>query len=83
MSPHDSWYLISKLQEKAYDLDVDTDEAADHRLTIFINHQVRDADGRFLGIAGVGNYYAGIFPVFWKHSSRNSAGKYSLQTNSV
>ena len=52
--PHDSWYFDFKASGKAYDLDVDTDEAADHRLTIFINHQVRDADGRFLGIAGVG-----------------------------
>ena len=40
--------------EKEFDLDVDTNEAENQSLTIFVNFKVRGHDGRFLGIAGVG-----------------------------
>ncbi len=51
---HDVWYFIFKDVKVDYDLDVDTDEASSGTLTVFINHRVEDAAGRFLGVAGVG-----------------------------
>lgn len=52
--PHDVWYYNLINSDKEYDLDVDTDEASNNTLTIFINNKVFAADGRLLGITGVG-----------------------------
>jgi diguanylate cyclase (GGDEF)-like protein len=51
---HDVWYYDFKAMNKPYDLVVDTDEAAENSLTIFINHRLNDYDGRLLGVTGVG-----------------------------
>lgn len=51
---HDVWYFNFLESKKEYDFDVDTDEAADNVLTIFINYRVDTAEGNFLGVAGVG-----------------------------
>lgn len=51
---HDSWYFNFKESGREFDLDVDTNEAADNLLTIFINYRVEDAQGNFLGVTGVG-----------------------------
>lgn len=51
---HDVWFydFISSGEES--DLVVDTNQAADDLLTIFINHRVEDRNGKLLGVAGVG-----------------------------
>jgi diguanylate cyclase (GGDEF)-like protein len=51
---HDVWFYDFLSTGKPYDLDVDTNEAADNRLTIFVNYRVRDFDGRVIGVTGVG-----------------------------
>lgn len=51
---HDVWYYRFIESEAEYDLDVDTNEAADNTLTIFINFRVTDYEGRLLGVTGVG-----------------------------
>lgn len=51
---HDVWYYTFIAKEKEYELDVDTDEAADHALTIFINYRLEDYEGNLLGVTGVG-----------------------------
>jgi diguanylate cyclase (GGDEF)-like protein len=51
---HDVWYYRFIASGKEYDLDVDSDEAADNTLTIFINYRVLDSEGRLLGVTGVG-----------------------------
>lgn len=51
---HDVWYYAFKATNKEYVLDVDTDEAADGTLTIFINHRLNDSSGNLLGVTGVG-----------------------------
>lgn len=51
---HDEWYYKFIASGKEYDLDVDTDEASDNLLTIFINYRFEDFDGKFLGVIGVG-----------------------------
>lgn len=50
---HDIWYKIFIESGKKYDLDVDTDEAANWSLSVFINTAVYD-ENRFLGVCGVG-----------------------------
>lgn len=51
---HDVWYYRFIDSGKEYELDVDTDEAAENVLTVFINHRVFDEQGRLLGVTGVG-----------------------------
>lgn len=51
---HDIWYYKFRESGLDYDLDVDTNEAAQGKLTIFINHRLEDSQGNFLGVTGIG-----------------------------
>ncbi|QEN08765.1 GGDEF domain-containing protein [Oceanispirochaeta crateris] len=51
---HDIWYYKFVNSGLEYDLDVDSDEASNGILTVFINFRVVDSTGHFLGVAGVG-----------------------------
>lgn len=51
---HDVWYYDFIDMNVPYDLDVDTDEATQGTVTIFINHRLVDSTGRLLGVTGVG-----------------------------
>ncbi|SMF05979.1 sensor domain-containing diguanylate cyclase [Desulfovibrio gilichinskyi] len=51
---HDVWYYDFINSGKEYDFDVDTNEAANNVLTVFINHRVNDKDGKLIGVTGVG-----------------------------
>ncbi len=51
---HDVWYYNFIDSGKEHALDVDTDEAAQDTLTIFINHKLKDYSGKLLGVTGVG-----------------------------
>ena len=50
---HDRWYYDFTGTGKEYALDVDTDQAAENRLTIFINYRV-ESEKKLLGVTGVG-----------------------------
>lgn len=52
--PHDVWYYAFTRTGQEYDLDVDTNEAEDGKLTIFVNFRVEDHEGKLLGVTGVG-----------------------------
>ena len=51
---HDVWYYAFVRKNSEYELTVDTNEAENHKLTIFINFRVEDEHGRLLGVTGVG-----------------------------
>lgn len=51
---HDIWYHDFVDHNKPYELDVDTDEAKQGKLTVFINHRLETRNGDFLGVTGVG-----------------------------
>lgn len=51
---HDVWYYDFVKSGESYALDVDTNEAEENLLTIFINHRVEDRNGKLLGVTGVG-----------------------------
>ncbi|CCH49826.1 sensor domain-containing diguanylate cyclase [Pseudodesulfovibrio piezophilus] len=52
--PHDVWFYAFARSGKEYNLDVDTNEAEQGKMTIFVNFRVEDEKGRLLGVAGVG-----------------------------
>ncbi|WP_404381277.1 diguanylate cyclase [Caenispirillum salinarum] len=52
--PADAWYFATRDTPGMYEVNVDWDTADRTRLTIFINHKVRDFSGQLLGITGVG-----------------------------
>lgn len=73
MNLHDVWFYEFVARGVEYDLDVDTNEAGDGELTIFINYRVEDYDGSLLGVAGVGlnlDWVAGVL-----HSFREKYGR--------
>ncbi len=51
---HDVWYYSFVDSDKDYILDVDTNQAADDALTVFLNFRVQNSQGKLLGVAGVG-----------------------------
>lgn len=57
---HDIWYYSFIDSNKEYDLDVDTSEADDDLLTIFVNFRIEDHQGKLLGVTGVGLEMAGF-----------------------
>jgi diguanylate cyclase (GGDEF)-like protein len=58
--PHDDWYFDAKKSPKLYEIDVDTDQAHQNKLTIFINYKVLSHDQNFLGLAGIGLTVDGV-----------------------
>ena len=52
--PHDVWYKNILNEDADYLLNVDTDEADNMSLAIFVNTRIKDYDGDLLGICGVG-----------------------------
>ena len=51
---HDVWYYDFVASDLPYRIDVDTNEAADDRLTIFVNYRLEDFSDNLLGVTGVG-----------------------------
>lgn len=51
---HDAWYYDFVASGQPYRIDVDTNEAADDRLTIFVNYRLEDFSNDLLGVTGVG-----------------------------
>ncbi|QBC42361.1 sensor domain-containing diguanylate cyclase [Iodobacter fluviatilis] len=52
--PRDAWYFRAKKMATEYKINVDPDKNYQNRMTIFINHQIKDYKGNFIGITGVG-----------------------------
>ena len=44
---HDIWYKLFCESGKNYDLDVDTDEANNWNLSVFVNIKIKDHNGKF------------------------------------
>lgn len=53
-NPHDVWYYTFANSGLVYDMDVDTDEANQEHLSVFVNCRMTDEDGKFMGVTGVG-----------------------------
>jgi diguanylate cyclase (GGDEF)-like protein len=51
---HDVWYYDFMSRDLDYDIDIDTDEVANNKLTFFVNCKIYGANGDILGVTGVG-----------------------------
>ncbi len=51
---HDVWYYNFIESGSEYDLEIDTNEADENTITVFVNFRIEDEEGRLLGIIGVG-----------------------------
>lgn len=51
---HDIWYYNFVSSGREYDLQIDTNEANQNSITVFVNFRMVDNDGHLLGVIGVG-----------------------------
>lgn len=63
-SERDQWYARFIAAGKEYELDVDRDELSQDRWTVFVDTRIEDADGRLLGVCGVGARMTGSQDLF-------------------
>jgi len=71
---HDLWYYNFKDKQVDYELNVDTNEAEQNHLTIFINHRLLGYEKQFLGAVGVGldfDSVANLLNYYEKKYNRN------------
>jgi diguanylate cyclase (GGDEF)-like protein len=80
---HDEWYYKFISSGKSYDLDVDTDEASENVLTIFINYRLEDFDGNFLGVAGVGIRLENIADALIQKQEKYNRHIYLIDENGI
>lgn len=66
---HDIWYYDLIGKDVEYDLDVDTDQAAQDELTFFVNCLIHDND-KLLGVTGVGVKMAHISQILHDYNQR-------------
>ena len=52
--PHDIWYFRVRELAAPYEINVDTDEAHQDELALFVNYRVLDYQGKLLGVTGTG-----------------------------
>lgn len=80
---HDAWYFKFIASALPFDLDVDTDEVHQGRLTIFINHRVRDYAGKLLGVAGVGLNMDRVGKILASYQSKYQRAVYMVDANGL
>ena len=75
---YDQWYTRFVDSGRQYDLDVDRDELIDDVWTVFVNARIQSADGRLLGVCGVGTHMTGSQELF-----RSLESEYGVKINLV
>lgn len=68
---HDGWYYSFMDSGLAVQLDVDTDEASNNELTIFINCRMNDYAGKAIGVTGVGLRLSTLANIFANYKRMN------------
>lgn len=63
-SDRDQWYAQFIANGKEYELDVDRDELSQDQWTVFVDTRIEDADGKLLGVCGVGARITGSQDLF-------------------
>lgn len=80
---HDVWFYRFISSKKEYDLEIDTDEASNNILTVFINYRVEDEQGRLLGVAGVGLKMESVARLVKEYSARYGRNVYLTDRNGL
>ncbi len=75
---NDLWYKRFLEEGKHYDLEVDTDEASNWELSVFINTEITDEKGNFLGVCGVGMEMTGLQDILKQYEE-----EYNLKINLI
>jgi len=80
---HDIWYYNTLEQNLPYSLDVDTDQASQNDLTIFINCVIYDEKGDPLGITGVGVKMKNIVEIVKKYNEALGVEAYLISSDGL
>ncbi len=80
---HDVWFYRFVQSGEEYALVVDTDEAADNILSIFINFRVTAPDGELLGVTGVGLRMDAVASMITSYQEKYDRSIYLVDTNGV
>lgn len=78
--PRDVWYYRVRMLPEPYEVNVDVDMANADRLTIFINYQVLDYDGNFIGATGVGLAVDAVVKLIDEYQQRYDRSVYFVDT---
>jgi diguanylate cyclase (GGDEF)-like protein len=79
--PGDQWYFrIKALKNTAYETNVDVESEYTGQPTLFINHRVLDAGGKFLGVTGVAITLSTINQVLARYQERYGRNIYFVST---
>lgn len=68
--PRDAWYFRVRNMQKPYELNLDIDMANKDAMTLFVNYRVVDAQGKFIGAAGVGLTLDSLNRMFSQYQER-------------
>ncbi len=80
---HDVWYYRFIDSKKDYVVEVDTDEATQQTLTIFINHRLRDYNGNLLGVTGVGLKMEAVSNILSEYRKRYKRNVYLVDATGL
>ena len=80
---HDSWYFRFVDSNVDTDLDVDTDQAANNTLTVFINHRLETSEHQFLGVIGVGLEISDISKKLLEYQERFNHQVYFVDSSGI
>lgn len=69
-NPDDRWFFRVRQMKEPYEINVDTDQQNNNRLTAFINFRVVDHAGQFLGVTGVGLGSDNIFKLVEEYKQK-------------
>jgi diguanylate cyclase (GGDEF)-like protein len=82
-SEKDQWFFTMASHPTPYRVDIDTNEADGNRLTLFINHKILDADGRFIGVTGVGLDVANMSQLIADYKARYDRDIYFVDRRGI
>ncbi|MCY1279668.1 diguanylate cyclase (GGDEF) domain protein [compost metagenome] len=79
--PRDVWYFRVRDMAEPYEINVDVDMANQDRLTFFINYQVHDYDGNFIGATGVGLTVDAVVKLIDQYQRKYERSVYFVDTD--
>ncbi len=74
----DSWFYDVMNSNKPYLYNMDLDENNNNTVSVFLNYRVTDGQGRFLGVAGVGNSLSYLSQKIETFNSSNTSKVYLI-----
>ncbi|MFH2038995.1 MAG: cache domain-containing protein, partial [Chloroflexota bacterium] len=81
--PHDIWFYDFRDSHEDFVLDVDTDQATQGTVTIFINHRLEDQQGNFLGVTGIGIKMNSVASTLASYHDRYGQVVYMIDNNGL